>query len=87
MKTLTFFMVILILTGCITREQKLKIYTNRVKFYRPEKQKVLYKAEPVDELSALYVPETMAAENKMNIERLRELTEYNKKSLYSQKKN
>jgi len=69
--------MLLVLTGCIA-EQKPKVYTNRVEFLRPNPQKILYKARPVDENCKINFPEPIIAENKMNTYRLYEENEKDK---------
>jgi hypothetical protein len=44
-KTLVLFMMILALTGCVSKDHKPKVYRTKIEFYQPEKLKVLY-AEP-----------------------------------------
>ena len=77
MRTLIFFTMLLILTGCIA-DQKPKVYTNRVRFYKAKKQKVLYKAKPVDENCKINFPEPIIAEIRLNTYRLYKLNEHNK---------
>ncbi len=79
-KTLIFFIILLILTGCTTKKQKL--YTSKIEFFQPKPQKILYAGIEQEKLPYEYYkinfPDTEIAENKLNIHILRRLNEHNK---------
>jgi hypothetical protein len=75
-----FFIIILILTGCTTNDQK--VYTNKIKFHKLKTQRILYAKAKQKELPGEYYKtnfsETEIAENELNIRILKRLNECNR---------
>ncbi len=82
MRYLMFFMTLLTLTGCISEDHKSKVYTNKIEFFQPKVQKILYAGTERKKLPYEYYkinfPDTEIAENKLNIHILRRLNKHNK---------
>ena len=77
-----FFIVFLVLTGCASEVPKPKVYTNKIGIHQAQIQKFLYelpKSEKVpDEYYKINFKEPLIAENKLNIQMLRVLNDYEK---------
>ena len=82
MKFFIFFAMFLIITGCVTKDQKPRVYTNKITFHKWKTQKKIYAKAELEMLPKEYYkinfPDTEVAENKLNIQMLYRLNEYNK---------
>jgi hypothetical protein len=79
-RLLGIFMLLFIFTGCGTNGPK--TYTNKINFYESKAQKILYAQTEEEnipyEYRKLNFPEPLIAENKLKIQMLYRLNQYNK---------
>ena len=80
MRFLIFVLVLFVLTGCNTKNQK--VYRNKISFYQPEKLKVLYAAPKQKKLPKkcykINFPDADIAEQSLQLETIRRLNAHNK---------
>ena len=69
--------MLLVLTGCISKSHKPKVYRRKIEFYKPEKLKVLYsmpKEENLpEECYKINFPDTAIAKMMLNTHKLRKI--------------
>jgi len=79
-KILVFFAILLTITGCNTKNQK--VYRNKISFSQPEKLKVLYAAPEQEKLPQecykINFPDADIAEQSLQLETIRRLNAHNK---------
>jgi hypothetical protein len=76
-KSLLLLMIILALTGCVSKAHKPKVYRRKIEFYKPKKLKVLYAAPEEENLPEecykINFPDTAIAEMMLNTHKLRKI--------------
>lgn len=83
MKILLLFIILSVLTGCVSDQNKPKVYRTKIEFYKPEKLKVLYSMPEDEELPEecykINFPDIEFAEMELNTQMLRKMNEDTKK--------
>ena len=83
MKILLLFIMLSVLTGCVSDQDKPKVYRTKIEFYKPEKLKVLYSMPEEEELPEecckINFPDIEFAEMELNTQILRKMNEDTKK--------
>ncbi|MBU8901325.1 MAG: hypothetical protein KOO69_01155, partial [Victivallales bacterium] len=73
--------MLLLFAGCVAKDES-KVYTNKIEFYKEKPQKILYVMPKQKAIAPEYrkinFPETVIAENNLNIQMLDSLNEYEK---------
>jgi transketolase len=79
MKILLLFIMLSVLTGCVSDHDKPKVYRTKIEFYKPEKLKVLYSIPEEEELPEecykINFPDIELAEMELNTQMLRKMNE------------
>ena len=82
MKLLILSAIFLALTGCVSEDNKPKVYRNKIEFYQPEKLKVLYaepEETPLEKYYKVHLIDTDIAEIELNTYRLSKMNADTKK--------
>jgi transketolase len=83
MKILLLFITLSALTGCVSDQDKPKVYRTKIEFYKPEKLKVLYSMPEEEDLPEecykINFPDIEFAEMELNTQMLRKMNEDTKK--------
>jgi len=83
MRILILFIMIAVLTGCVSEKNKVKVYRRKIEFYQPEKLKVLYsmpeEKKLPEECYKINFPDTQIAKIELDTQKLRNFNEHIKK--------
>jgi peptidoglycan hydrolase CwlO-like protein len=77
MKSLILLTILFALIGCAANPKN-KVYRNEIGFYNPKPQKVLYTEKKPEKCCEINFPDADIAENKLKVQMMRKLYEYNK---------
>jgi len=85
MKLLILATIFLALTGCVSKDNKPKVYRTKIEFYKPEKLKVLYSMPEEknlpEECYKINFPDTAIAKMMLNTHKLRKINANTKKMI------
>jgi len=80
MRILILFIMIAVLTGCVSEKNKPKVYRRKIEFYKPEKLKVLYsmpeEKKLPEECYKINFPDTQIAKIELDTQKLRNFNEH-----------
>ena len=80
MRILILFIMIAVLTGCVSEKNKVKVYRRKIEFYQPEKLKVLYsmpeEKKLPEECYKINFPDTQIAKIELGTQKLRNFNEH-----------